>query len=134
MVSSQLYLNGALFTHFSYANFQSKCYSRFLFVAGSERLYSKATLSYTRKALQFPRALQTGFSEKIENVPVKYSCRCSASVMLPCNFIKTGLHHGYFLRNTPSFFGIAIWLVSQIIIVLIGLRKGNFRSVIREIL
>ena len=56
------------------------------------------------------------FSEKIENVQEKYQC-WSPSVMLTCDFIKTG-----------------VCLLSQIIIFLIGLRRGNCPSVIGEIL
>ena len=128
-------LNGTFPTHFFPVNFSSNCCSGFLIVAGSKILYSKASLSNTRKESQSPCALQTGFSGKIENVQGKCQCRCPASVMLPLDFIKPGLHHGYFSTNVPTFFGIFIWLVTrQIIIALIGLCKGNCRSVIEEIL
>ena len=53
--------------------------------------------------------------------------------MLSCDLIKTGLHHGYFLRNISTFFGIVICLASQII-VLRGLPKGNCPCVIGELL
>ena len=42
--------------------------SRFLFVAGSEILYSETSLLNARKASQLRCALQTEFSEKNENV------------------------------------------------------------------
>ena len=51
--------------------------SGFLFVAGSEILYSKASLSNTRKVSQLPCALQTEFSEKIE-----LSVSCFSNVTL----------------------------------------------------
>ena len=54
--------------------------------------------------------------------------------MLLCAFIKKGLNHVCFPRNVPTFFGVFICLVSQIIIVLIELGKGNWLSVIGEIL
>ena len=81
-----------------YVNFHSNRSSLFLLVAGSERVYRKASLSNTRKASQFLCALQAGFSKKIENVQEKCQCRCPVSLMLACNFIKTGLHHGCFLE------------------------------------
>ena len=121
--------------NFFSGNYQSNYSSGFLLVAGSEILYSEASLFSARKASQFRHAPQTGFSEKIENVQGKCQYRCPVSVMLPYGFIKTGLYHGYFSRNVPTFFGIFICLVShQIIIVLIRLRKGNCHCVIEEIL
>ena len=98
-------------------------------------LYSEASLLNARKASQLWCALQTGFSEKIENVQGKSQYRCPVSVMLPYGFIKTGLYHGYFSRNVPTFFEIFICLTShQIIIVLMKLRKGNCHCVIGEVL
>ena len=64
---------GALFS----INFESNYSSGFLFVAGSEILYSKASLSNTRKVSQLPCALQTEFSEKIE-----LSVSCFSNVTL----------------------------------------------------
>ena len=134
-VSLQIYLDGTFPTLLFSGNFQSDCSSGFLFLAGSEILCSKASLSNTRKASQFPCTLQTEFSKKIENVQGKCQRRCPASLMLLCDFNKTGLHNGYFLRNVPTFLGIFICFVShQIIIILTGLRKGNCRSIIGEIL
>ena len=78
--------------------------------------------------------LQTRFSEKIENFEEKYQRWGPASVILPCDFIKKGLRHGYFPRNISTFFGTFICLVSQKNIILIELRKGNCLSVIGEIL
>ena len=116
-------------------NYQSNYSSGFLFVAGSEILYSEPSLLNAKKASQLRCALQTGFSEKMENVQGKYQYRCPVSVMLPYGFIKTGLYHEYFSRNVATFFGIFICLVNhQIIIVLIRLRKGNCHCVIGEIL
>ena len=116
-------------------NYQSNYSSGFLFVAGSEKLYSEASLLNARKASQLRCALQTGFSEKIENVQGKCQHWCSVSVMLPYGFIKTGLYYEYFLRNVPTFFGIFICLAShQIIIVLIRFRKGNCHCTMGEIL
>ena len=60
----------------SSGNFQCNYFSGFLFAEGSEILYNKASLSSTRKTLQLLCALQTGFSEKIENVQEKCKCRC----------------------------------------------------------
>ena len=54
--------------NFFSGNYQSNYSSRFLFVAGSEILYREASLLNARKASQLRCALQTGFSEKIENV------------------------------------------------------------------
>ena len=54
--------------------------------------------------ITIPCALQIGFSEKVENVQEKYQWRCPASVMLTCDFIKTGLHHGYFFEECSYFF------------------------------
>ena len=51
-----------------------------------------------------------------------------ASVMLPCEFMKTILEHGNLPRNVSIIFGIFICLVSQIIIVLIGQRQANYLS------
>ena len=51
-----------------------------------------------------------------------------ASAILPCEFMKTRLHHGSFPKNVPAIFGIFICFV------LIGLRQGNCLSVIREML
>ena len=83
--------------------------------------------------LQLPRALQTGFSEKkIENVQQKCKCWCPVSVMLPWLY-QNRTSPGYFTRNVSTFFGIAIFLVSQIIIVLIELRKSSCRSVVGDI-
>ena len=62
----------------------------------------------------------------------KWQCFRPASVMPPCEFMKTGLHHGSFLRNIWIIFGIFICLVSQIITFLIGVRQGNCLSVIGE--
>ena len=76
---------------------------------------------YTAK-LFYLCVLQTGFSEKIENVQEKCQCWGPTSVMLRYDSIKTWLHRGYFSRNIPTFFGTFICLVSQIIIVLIELR------------
>ena len=116
-------------------NYQSNYSSGFLFVAGSEKLYSEASLLNARKASQLRCALQTGFSEKIENVQGKCQYRCPVSVMLPYGLIKTGLYHGYFSRNAPTFFRIFICLARhQIIIILIRLRKGNCHCAIGEIL
>ena len=134
-VSLQIYLDGTFPTLLFSGNFQSDCSSGFLFLAGSEILCSKASLSNTRKASQFLCTLQTEFSKKIENVQGKCQCRCPVSLMLLCDFIKTGLHNSYFWRNVPTFLGIFICFVShQIIIILTGLRKGNCRSIIGEIL
>ena len=74
-----------------------------------------------------PRVVyRLGFLKKIENVQRKCQCRCPASVMLPCHFIKAELDHGYFSRGIPTFFGIFICLMShQIIIVLIGCAKAT---------
>ena len=68
-------------------NFQSNCSSKFLVVAGSERLDIKYFLSKTRKTSQndkklLARGLQNGCSEKVENVQEK--CRNPASVTLTC--------------------------------------------------
>ena len=49
-------------------------------------------------------------------------------------FMRTKLHHGNFPRNVPTIFGIFICSVSQLIIVLIGLRQGNCLSLFGEIL
>ena len=54
--------------HYFYGNYQTNYSSGFLFVGGSEILYSKASLSNARKASQLRCALQTGFSEKTDNV------------------------------------------------------------------
>ena len=62
----------------------------------------------------------------------KWQCFRPASVMPPCEFMKTGLQHGSFLRNIWIIFGIFICLVSQIITFLIGVRQGNCLSVIGE--
>ena len=124
---------------FFFWEFPGNCSSKFLLVAGSELAHSKASLSNTRKASQdqikiIPCNAQTGFSENVGNVQEKEKYLSPASVVLPCDFIIIGLHHGYFSRNIPTFFGIFICLLSQIIIVLIGMLKGNYRSVIGEAL
>ena len=54
--------------------------------------------------------------------------------MLPCEFVKTRLHHGHFQRNVLNIFGVFICLVSQKIIVLIRLRQCNCLCTIGEIL
>ena len=54
--------------NFFSGNYRSNYSSGFLFVAGSEILYSEASLSNARKVSQLRCALQTGFSEKFENV------------------------------------------------------------------
>ena len=78
-------------------NYHGNYSSGFLFVTGSEILYSEASLLNARKASQLRCALQTGFSEKIENVQGKWQYRCAASVILPYGFIKTGFYHEHFL-------------------------------------
>ena len=70
------------------SNYQSNYSSGFLFAADSEILYTGASLLNARKASQLWCALQTGFSEKIENVQGKCQYRCPVSVMLPDGFIK----------------------------------------------
>ena len=135
MLSLQIYFDGTLSAQFFPGNYQSNNSSGFLFVAGSQILYSKPSLLNARKASRLQCALQSEFSEKIENVQGKSQYRCPVSVMLPYGFIKTGLYHGYFSRNVPTFFGIFICLAShKIIIVLIRLRNGNSHCVIGEIL
>ena len=134
-VSLQIYLDGTFPTLLFSGNFQSDCSSGFLFLAGSEILCSKASLSNTRKASQFLCTLQTEFSKKIENVlgklPMSVSCFINVTLWLHQNRTP----HGYFWRNVPTFLGIFICFVShQIIIILTGLRKGNCRSIIGEIL
>ena len=53
--------------------------------------------------------------------------------MLTCDFTKTGLHHGYFSRNVPTFSTIFICLVSQeIIIVLRGPQYYNYNFLIKS--
>ena len=47
--------------------------------------------------------LQTGFSEKIENVEGKCIYQCPVSVMLTYDFIKTGFYHGYFSGKVLTF-------------------------------
>ena len=54
--------------HYFSENYQTNYSSGFLFVGGPEILYSKASLSNARKASQLRCALQTGFSEKTDNV------------------------------------------------------------------
>ena len=49
-------------------------------------------------------------------------------------FKLTRLHRGNFPRNVPLIFGIFLCLVSQIVIVLKGLRQGTCLSIIGEIL
>ena len=66
-----------------------------------------------------------------------------ASANLTCDFIVTGLHHGYIVVDVPTFFGgklfykIAlvtckgVYLFSesnQILIAMIGLRRANHRN------
>ena len=83
---------------------------------------------------QFRVLHRLGFlKKKNDNLHEKYQFWSPASVIILCDFIKTGLHHGYFPRNVPTFFGVFVCLVSQIIIVLIGL-KGNCVSAIGEIM
>ena len=54
--------------NFFSSNYQDNYSSGFLFVAGSEIPYSEASLLNSRKASQLRYAIQTRFSEKIENV------------------------------------------------------------------
>ena len=93
-----------LCTPFS-GNYQSNYSFRSLFPAGSEKLYSEASLLNGKKASQLRCTLQTRFSKKIENVQGKCQYRCPVSVMLPYGFIKRELHHKYFSRNDPNFLG-----------------------------
>lgn len=133
-VSLQFYLDGTFPTHFfpviSWVIFLPVTVLPVTVLKDSTAEFLYQILG---KASQFPYALQTGSSVKIENVRGKYQCHCPASIMLLCHFIKTELHHRYFSRNVPTFFGIFIWL-HQTTIVLIGLRNGNCRIVIGETL
>ena len=52
--------------HFFSGNFQCNCSSGFLFVAGSEMLYSKASLSNTRKAHNSCVLYRQGFLRKLK--------------------------------------------------------------------
>ena len=118
-----------------FGNYQSNYSSRLLFLAGSEKLYSEASLLNDKKPSQLWCTLRNRFSKKIENVQGKCQCRCPVSVMLPYGFIKTELHLEYFSRNPRTFWGIFICLARhQIIIVLIRFRKGSCHCAIGKIL
>ena len=85
-------------------NFWSNCSSKFLLVAGSERLDSKASPSKTSKTSKdqkklFVSGLQNGCSEDVQG-----KCWNRASATLTCNVIVTELHHEHFLRNVPTYF------------------------------
>ena len=97
--------------HFS-GKFLSNCSFVLLSVASSERLHSKTSLLETREASKEQKeklacAPQNDCS-KIGKPQRESLRRGSVLETLPCNFIKTGLHHWYFLRNVPTFFGQAI--------------------------
>ena len=69
-----------------------------LLVASSKRLHSKASLLKTGKASKVQEeiltcALQNG------------GCWSPVLEILPCNFIKIGLHRSHFPRKLPTFFG-----------------------------
>ena len=104
-VSLQIYLDGTFPTLLFSGNFQSDCSSGFLFLAGSEILCSKASLSNTRKASQFLCTLQTEFSKKIENVlgklPMSVSCFINVTLWLHQNRTPQWI----FLEECSYFFG-----------------------------
>ena len=137
MLALVVQLKGTFHTRIFLWNLLSSYSSEFLLMPGSERLYSKLLSQILGKHLRIRRPLRVlcrlGFQKKIENVQEKNQCRSPASVSLPCDFIKTGLHYWYFQRNVATFFAICICLVSQIIITLIGLHKDRCLSVITEV-
>ena len=91
-------------------NFQSNCSSELLWIVSFERPLSKTSPSKTRKTSKDQKkkityAPQNGSSEqKVKKIRGKCQCRSPALMTLPCDFIKTGLHHGYFPRNVPVLF------------------------------
>ena len=135
MLNLVVQLKGTFHTRIFWGNLLSNYSSEFLLMPGSERLYSKLLYQILGKHLRIRRPFRVlcrlGFlKKKNENVQEKSQCRSPASVPLPGDFIKTGLHYWCFLRNVATFFAICICLVSQIIIALIGLHKGSCLSLI----
>ena len=93
-------------------NFQSNFSSKFLLVAGSERVDSKASLSKARKASKyqetkdlkktFAYALQNGCSKKNGNAQEQY--HNPALVAVICDFMATELYHGHLFLECSNFF------------------------------
>ena len=110
--------------------FPDNCFSEFLIVGGSETLHKKGFLSNTRKALQI-RIKQFRVLCRLD-LPTKKWIFCRK---MPCfrnvthEFMTTRLHRGNLLKKVSTVFGIFICLVSQIIIVLLGLRLSSCLSV-----
>ena len=120
-----------------------------LWVASSERLHSKASLLKTRKASKNQKEILActlgNDCSKTGKAQRERLCRSPVLEMLPCNFIKTGFHGWYFLKNVPTFSAkllhkihmnywlerVFICLVRQIIIASAGqLSKCNKRSTV----
>ena len=110
--------------------FPDNCFSEFLIVGGSETLHKKGFLSNTRKALQIRRK-QFRVLCRLD-LPTKKWIFCRK---MPCfrnvthEFMTARLHRGNLLKKVSTVFGIFICLVSQIIIVLLGLRLSSCLSV-----
>ena len=93
-------------------SFLSNCSFELLWVAGSERLHSKASLLKTRKASRDQKemlvcALDNGCC-KTGKAQGERRCQTSGLETLPCDFIRTGFHRWHFPKNIPIFFGQAI--------------------------
>ena len=92
--------------------FLSNCSFVLLLVAGSERLHTKTSLWKARKAPKdqkkiFACALENGYPET-GKAQGERLCRSLVLETIPCDLIKIGFHHWYFLKNVPTFFGQAI--------------------------
>ena len=87
-------------------NFQNNCSSELLWVAGFERLHSETSLSKTRTTSKNQNKRYTYALQKVEHVCLQNfftECRSPALIILPCDFINTGLHHRHFSSNVPTF-------------------------------
>ena len=91
--------------------FLSNCSFMLLWVKGSERLRSTASLLKTKKASKDQKeilacALENGYA-KTGKAQKERLCRSPVLETLSGNFFKTGLHRWYFPKNVPTFFGKA---------------------------
>lgn len=90
--------------------FLNNFYFKLLLVVGSEKLGKRLRIRRRQFRVFYKLCIMkknTNFQEK---------CWSPPSVMLPYDFVKTGLHQGYLPRNVPTYFGNFICLVSQLIV------------------
>ena len=71
-------------------------------MVSSERLHSKAFLLKTKKVFKHQKEI-LACRFKIGNTQGQSSCRSPILQTLPCNYIKSGLHHWHFAWNCPTF-------------------------------